>query len=145
MRSIDYGGEEHPATAKRTVVVAVSRLPLKNDQARHVVKLLAGPRWSPHPPSDSGIGSNEGCGTDSYIKISCEDFPQPGMNLKWISDALDTLIDKANVRSLHMVPEYFLSDCFRLRVADLLAFLLICGISKRKRRRATILVHTVPP
>ncbi|KAL5535538.1 RSM24 [Sanghuangporus sanghuang] len=99
VRSIDYGGEEHPATAKRSVVVAVSRLPLKDEKARHVFKLLAGPRWSPSAPPDAGIGPNEGHESDGYVKISCEDFPQPGMNLKWISDALDKLIEKANAKS----------------------------------------------
>ncbi|EJD03944.1 uncharacterized protein FOMMEDRAFT_121316 [Fomitiporia mediterranea MF3/22] len=99
VRSIDYGGEEHPATAKRTVVVAVSRLPLKGPNAQHAFKLLAGPRWSPLPPPDSGIGPEEGKESNGYIKISCEDFPQPGMNLKWISDVLDRLIDEANATS----------------------------------------------
>lgn len=85
-------------------MVAVARLPLKGPNARHAFKLLAGPRWSPSPPPDSGIGPNEGKGSDGYIKISCEDFPQPGMNLKWISDALDRLIDEANVRSQIILP-----------------------------------------
>ena len=97
VRSIDYGGEEHPATTKRSVVVAVSRLPLKDAKARHVLKLLAGPRWSPTPPRDAGIGPNEAHEYDGYIKISCEDFPQPGMNLKWISDVLDKMVEEANV------------------------------------------------
>lgn len=98
VRSIDYGGEEHPATAKRTVVVAVSRLPLNGKDAQHAFKLLAGPRWHPHPPADSGIGQTEGDESQGYIKISCEDYPQSGMNLKWISDVLDRMIEEANVR-----------------------------------------------
>ncbi|KAI5124681.1 hypothetical protein M0805_004289 [Coniferiporia weirii] len=99
VRTIDYSGEEHPATAKRTVVVPVGRLPLQGSKARHTFKLLAGPRWSPAPPPDSGIGSMEAGNEDGYVKISCEDFPQPGMNLKWISDVLDRLIVEANANS----------------------------------------------
>lgn len=97
IRSIDYGGEEHPVTAKRAVVVPVSRLPLRSDAAIHNVKLLAGPRWTTQLPADSGIGREEEGGEHGYIKISCEDFPEPGMNLKWISDALDRLVNQANV------------------------------------------------
>ncbi|KAH8120341.1 ribosomal protein S24/S35, mitochondrial, conserved domain-containing protein [Phellopilus nigrolimitatus] len=99
VRTINYGGEEHPATAKRTVVVAVAHLPLDGSKARHTFKLLAGPRWSPSPPPDSGIGPSEGKDEDGFIKISCEDFPQPGMNLKWISDVLDRLVAEANANS----------------------------------------------
>src|SRR5882672_8741190 len=77
VRTIDYCGEEHRATAKRSAATSVSDLPLRDDDARHAVKLLAGPRWSLHPPSDSGIAVNEEVDCHGYIKISCEDFPQP--------------------------------------------------------------------
>ena len=99
MRTIDYGGEEHPATSKRTAVVPVAYLPLNGPEARHAFKLLAGPRWTPSPPPNSEIGPEESDLEDGYIKISCEDYPQPGMNLKWISDVLDRLIAEANVSS----------------------------------------------
>ena len=97
VRSIYYGGEEHPATRKRVIVVPVARLGLKSNAAIHKFKLLAGPRWSPEPPKDSGIGHTEAGRRHGYIKISCEDFPEPAMNLKWASDTLDTLISTANV------------------------------------------------
>lgn len=97
VRTIDYAGEEHPATAKRVVVVPISRLPLKSAGARHTFKLLAGQRWWKTPPKDSGLSPAESNDVEGYIKISCEDFPQPGMNLKWISDVLDRLISEANV------------------------------------------------
>jgi len=96
VRSISYGGEEHPVTVKRVVVVPVAHLPLKDDAARHSLKLIAGTRWTPTPPRDSGIGSNEQGGEHGYVKISCEDFPRPAMNLKWASDALDRLVEEAN-------------------------------------------------
>ncbi|EPQ60567.1 hypothetical protein GLOTRDRAFT_52863 [Gloeophyllum trabeum ATCC 11539] len=96
VRSISYGGEEHPASVKRSIVVPVSKLPLKNDIAIHKMKLLAGVRWSPEPPRDAGISPSENAGDHGYIKISCEDFPKPAMNLKWVSDTLDRLIDEAN-------------------------------------------------
>ncbi|TFK77184.1 hypothetical protein BDN72DRAFT_807716, partial [Pluteus cervinus] len=95
VRSLDYAGEEHPATIKRAVVVAVDQLPLRDEDAIHKIKLLAGPRWTPNPPADAGVNGLETWG-NGYIKISCEDFPQPSMNLKWASDTLDTLLAEAN-------------------------------------------------
>lgn len=97
VRSISYGGEEHPVTVKRVIVAPVAYLPLKDDAARHGVKLIAGSRWTPTPPRDSGIGSDEPGGEHGYVKIACEDFQRPAMNLKWASDALDRLIQEANV------------------------------------------------
>ncbi|KIL70934.1 hypothetical protein M378DRAFT_155880 [Amanita muscaria Koide BX008] len=95
VRSIDYGGEEHPATAKRAIVVPVDQLPLKDEDAAHKLKLLAGPRWTPNPPADAGVSGLEVWG-NGYIKISCEDFPKAAQNLKWASDTLDRLIVEAN-------------------------------------------------
>jgi len=95
VRSISYAGEEHPAVVKRVIVVPVARLPLTDDAARHSLKLIAGTRWTPTPPRDSGIGSDEPGGEHGYVKISCEDFPEPAMNLKWASDALDRLVEEA--------------------------------------------------
>lgn len=100
MRSLNYGGEEHPATIKRVVVVAVDKLPLRDAMAVHKIKLLAGPRWSEKPPSDGGAPDIEPWG-NGYIKISCEDFPKPAQNLKWASDTLDRLIAEANVRHIY--------------------------------------------
>jgi small subunit ribosomal protein S35 len=97
VRSISYGGEEHPATVKRVIVAPVAHLPLKDDTARHSLKLIAGSRWTPVPPRDSGVGRDEPGEQHGYIKISCEDFPRPAMNLKWASDALDRLVEEANV------------------------------------------------
>ncbi|TBU34637.1 mitochondrial ribosomal subunit protein-domain-containing protein [Dichomitus squalens] len=96
IRSISYGGEPHPATAKRTIVVPVARLPLKNEQAIHKFKVLAGVRWTPEPPKDSGLDPEEGGSEHGYFKISCEDFPKGPMNLKWASDTLDRLLAAAN-------------------------------------------------
>lgn len=98
IRSVDYAGEEHPLTAKRTVVVPVAQLPLRDDLAIHKMKLLAGARWTPDPPKNAGVSLDSEQGTHGYIKIACEDFPQPAMNLKWISDTMDQLISAANVR-----------------------------------------------
>lgn len=97
VRSISYGGEEHPVTVKRAVTVAVSQLPLNNRHAFYKFRLLAGPRWTPTPPKDSGIRLGFGENAEhGYVKISCEDFPEPAMNLKWVSDRLDDLINEAN-------------------------------------------------
>lgn len=103
VRSLDYGGEPHPAMKKRVIVVAVDQLPLRDEAAIHKLKVLAGTRWTPSPPANSGVSRLEHWG-NGYIQISCEDFPKPAMNLKWASDALDRLIAEANVRSLHGSP-----------------------------------------
>ncbi|KAF7310834.1 MRP-S28 domain-containing protein [Mycena chlorophos] len=95
VRSINYGGEEHPATAKRVVVAAVDSLPLKDADAIHRIKILSGPRWTPQPPADAGVSQLDEW-KNGYIKISCEDFPEPAMNLKWASDTMDRLIEHAN-------------------------------------------------
>jgi len=92
-----YQGESHPAVIKRVIVVPVDQLPLNGEQAIHKIKLLAGPRWTPNPPTDGGVGRNEES-KNGYIKISCESFPRASMNLSWASDTLDNLIQVANVR-----------------------------------------------
>lgn len=84
---------------KRALTVAVSQLPLKDKRAIYKFRLLAGVRWTPTPPKDSGIKLGENA-EHGYVKISCEDFPEPAMNLKWVSDRLDDLISEANVRFL---------------------------------------------
>lgn len=98
IRTISYGGEQHPAEIKRTVVIPIARLPLKNAAAVHKFKLLAGPRWSIVHPRDSGVGANEDVAEHGYFKMTCEDFPKAAMNLKWISDTVDRLLAEANVR-----------------------------------------------
>ncbi|KAG6828712.1 hypothetical protein H0H92_007020 [Tricholoma furcatifolium] len=95
VRSVDYAGEEHPATAKRVIVVPVDQLPLDSAAAVHKLRLLAGSRWTLDPPADAGVRKDSNWGS-GYIKISCESFPNPAMNLKWASDALDRLVSEAN-------------------------------------------------
>ncbi|KAJ7596943.1 mitochondrial ribosomal subunit protein-domain-containing protein [Mycena floridula] len=95
VRSIDYNGEPHPATNKRVIVAPIDKLPLSNEAAIHKIKLLAGPRWTIKPPSDAGVSPIEAWG-NGYIKISCEDFPTPAMNLKWACETLDIMIREAN-------------------------------------------------
>ncbi|KAJ7786219.1 mitochondrial ribosomal subunit protein-domain-containing protein [Mycena metata] len=95
VRSINYAGEEHPATVKRAIVVAVDDLPLKDKDAIHRIKVLAGPRWTPNPPTDGGINGLDEW-KNGYIKIACDDFPKPAMNLKWASDTMDRLVAHAN-------------------------------------------------
>jgi len=97
-----YQGEEHPVARKRVVVVALDHLPLKSEAAVHKFKLLAGPRWSPEPPKDAGVSEQNGWG-NGYIKISCEDFPNAAMNLKWASDTLDKLVAESNVSWAYFV------------------------------------------
>ncbi|KIJ68544.1 hypothetical protein HYDPIDRAFT_81794 [Hydnomerulius pinastri MD-312] len=99
IRSVDYAGESHPVTTKRTIVVPVAQLPLRSDMALHKAKLLAGVRWTPEPPKNAGVPSDSEQGRHGYIKIACEDFPRPAMNLKWISDTIDKLVAEANDES----------------------------------------------
>lgn len=96
LRSMHYQGESHPAVIKRVIVVPVDQLPLSGEQAIHKIKLLAGSRWTPNPPKDSGVGLNEEW-KNGFIKISCESFPRASMNWSWASDTLDKLVDVANV------------------------------------------------
>lgn len=103
VRTISYGGEPHPADRKAAIVVSLSKLPLKDAAALHKFKLLAGVRWSIDPPKDSGISEmerNPENGDAGYFKISCEDFPEVQMNMKWCSDALDKIVKEANVSPL---------------------------------------------
>jgi small subunit ribosomal protein S35 len=103
VRSIDYTGEEHPATIKRSIVVPVAHLPLKNADAIHRLKLFAGTRWTPEPPKNAGWKGDEKAKEQGFVHISCEDFPKPAMNIKWASDALDRLVTEANVRLIHLI------------------------------------------
>jgi small subunit ribosomal protein S35 len=96
IRSINYGGEYHPATVKRSIVVPVAHLPLPDRNSVHKCKLLAGIRWTPDAPKDAGVGRNEPGQEHGYIKIACESFPESAMNLKWASDTLEQLIQEAN-------------------------------------------------
>jgi len=96
IRSVNFGEEQHPLMAKRTVVLAIAHLPLRNEVAVQRAKLLAGVRWTPDPPRDSGIPTDENAAEHGFIKISCEDFPRANMNLKWISDTIDKLVREAN-------------------------------------------------
>ncbi|KAL1692522.1 mitochondrial ribosomal subunit protein-domain-containing protein [Schizophyllum commune] len=95
VRSIDYAGEGHPVTNKRAITVSVDELPLHSERAKHKVKLLAGTRWTPSPPKDAGV-QGSAVWANGFIKISCEDFPDPAMNLKWIRDTLVRLCKEAN-------------------------------------------------
>jgi small subunit ribosomal protein S35 len=86
------------------MVVAVNDLPLKNTMAKKRLILLAGPRWTPNPPTDAGI-SKYAEWEHGFVKISCEDFQQPARNLKWISDTLNKLVERANVSNFtHFFP-----------------------------------------
>jgi small subunit ribosomal protein S35 len=96
VRSTDYLGDSHPADNKKSVVVAVDDLQLKDEIAKKRLIMLAGPRWTPNPPADAGISKYADWGY-GYVKIACEAYPLPAQNLKWISDTLDRLIERANV------------------------------------------------
>ncbi|KAH6917473.1 mitochondrial ribosomal subunit protein-domain-containing protein [Coprinopsis sp. MPI-PUGE-AT-0042] len=104
-RSIKYIGEDHPASAKRVIVVAVDSLPLHDEKAVHAFKLLAGPRWTPNPPKDAGVCEHDTWG-NGYFKISCDQHPHPVMNFKQAADSLKRLIAAANEKgkAFHDLP-----------------------------------------
>jgi small subunit ribosomal protein S35 len=101
IRTLSYGNESHPVDRKRTIVAPVAKLPLSTQAAVHKFILLAGARWTALPPKDSGFGSATHEVHQGFIKISCERFEKPGMNLKWASDVLDKLVLEANVSPCH--------------------------------------------
>lgn len=137
VRSVDYAGEEHPLTTKRTVVIPVTQLPLQNDLAIHRIKLLAGPRWTPDPPKNAGVSLDTEQGKHGYIKIACEDFPQPAMNLKWISDTIDELVFAANVRVYlqYIVPDIPTCHCRTKNQRITKTFRWIPGTLRRGSRK----------
>lgn len=120
---------------KRVLTVAVSQLPLKDKRAIYKFRLLAGVRWTPTPPKDSGINLGEN-GEHGYVKIACEDFPEPAMNLKWVSDRLDDLIKEANVCHVPLYVRVYLTRGVRRTMAIASkTFLLTGDIWRRKRPR----------
>jgi len=135
VKSIDYQGQDHAATAKRAIVVAVDDLPLQDEAAVHTIKLLAGPRWTPNPPKDAGVMDNEAWG-NGYIKISSDTYPRAEMNLKWVSDALDRLVAEANVsamkRHLRADADHVLH---RNRNPNSRTFPLTCAMSMQRSAR----------
>ncbi|CAE6464580.1 unnamed protein product [Rhizoctonia solani] len=100
IRTFTYGGEPHAAEHKAILVAPISQIGLKNPQAIHKFKLLAGVRWSEAAPRDAGFAIGEvedpSFAEHGYIKISSEHFPEVRMNAKWCSDILDELIKQAN-------------------------------------------------
>jgi small subunit ribosomal protein S35 len=111
VRTTEYIGEEHPIENKRVIVVPVDDLPLRDDDAIHKLKLLAGQRWSIRPPRDAGVSPAQGWG-NGFIKIACDRFPKPAMNLKWACDTLDKLLEEANVMIIFCLTCYLRSKCY---------------------------------
>ena len=82
------------------MVVSVSRLGISPGESIHNIKLLAGRRWWRTIPKNAGIASGIASEKHGFIKVSCEDFPLSGMNLKWSNDFLEKLIQRAIVRAM---------------------------------------------
>ena len=96
-----YFGENHPA-AKKVVLNfsftrfhrAVSENPRFNDAWAHKLKLLLGTRY--HPDTDQ-------------VRMSCDQYPYPAQNKRWLSDKLDDLMEAAAVH-----PKTTLNTDYRL-------------------------------
>ncbi|ORX40938.1 mitochondrial ribosomal subunit protein-domain-containing protein [Kockovaella imperatae] len=104
-RFIVPGAPNHPSSLRQQIVVPVSSLPLNTSEARHRIKLLAGSRWNPGRTDvdPCSIHANEGfnagpqnIGKEGWLIISCDKFPEPRMNRKFVSDTLERLVEAAN-------------------------------------------------
>jgi hypothetical protein len=74
-------GESHPVESKCVLNVKVNLLGL-NEQERHKLLVLSGPRYNPE--------SDE-------LALSSEKFPYVNQNKKYLSDLLDKLVAEAKV------------------------------------------------
>lgn len=90
---------------KRSLQVPIDRLPLKDADAIHRFKLLAGPRWVPPqeelepkiPAASGAIVKQSDAPAHGWFKMSEESFPDGRMNRKWLSDVLEKVVAEANV------------------------------------------------
>jgi hypothetical protein len=64
VQSISYGGEEHSVTVRRMIIIPVAHLPLKDDVARHALKLITGTRWTHY-----GILASEATNRDGSMAM----------------------------------------------------------------------------
>lgn len=88
-RYTSYLGENHPAAKKVVLMVKVKKLrealqsdPRIDDAWEHKFKLLCGPRY--HPETDT-------------LHMSCDQFPYPAQNKRWLSNKIDELVNAAAV------------------------------------------------
>jgi small subunit ribosomal protein S35 len=105
VRSISYGNEQHPVSAKKTVTVPLLALPLMTPDSIHKFIVLAGVHWSPEPPKNSGIGTDEVISPLGYFRLSCERYPDGAMNLNWIMKTIDRLVKESNVSHSVSLPK----------------------------------------
>ncbi len=78
-------GEFHPAENKVVVEFCPKDLPLDEAQQLKLKKLL-GPRYNPET---------------EIAKIGCEQFEHQAQNKRYLGDVIDSLIEKAKVRSCY--------------------------------------------
>jgi len=108
-QTIDLMWPEHRINHRRSAIIPVAALPLKDADAIKRCKLIAGPRWTPGRPgvdetayqTNRGFnGGAEDIGKEGWLKMTGEKLDNGRMNRKMISDNLDRLIQAANVRCL---------------------------------------------
>jgi small subunit ribosomal protein S35 len=92
-RYVSYVGEKHPAAKKVVMKFQLKHLrgilqaePQYDDAWEHKFKLLCGPRYNPE--------------TD-IVHMSCEEYPFPAQNKRYLSDKLDEMIETALVWGRH--------------------------------------------
>lgn len=97
---------EHRINHRRSAIIPVASLPLKDADAIKRCKLIAGPKWTPGRPGvdetayQTNRGYNGGAddiGKEGWLKMTGEKLDNGRMNRKMISDNLDRLIQAANV------------------------------------------------
>lgn len=88
-RYSSYLGEKHPAAKKVVLTVHLKKLreSLQTDDRfddawEHKFKLLCGTRYTPD---------------DDLVHMSCEQYPYPAQNKRWLSDKLDEMVQAAAV------------------------------------------------
>ncbi|EIW70084.1 hypothetical protein TREMEDRAFT_29420 [Tremella mesenterica DSM 1558] len=96
--TIDLSEPDSSRHMRQVLMVPVDGLPLKGSEATHRLKLIAGPRWTPHRPGNEipSEGNDEVEGKEGWIKISEDRFESINMNRKSTLDMLEKLVDAAN-------------------------------------------------
>lgn len=76
-------GEQHPAEKKVSLEFCTADLPMTPKQRLKLIKLLGG-RYNPQ---------------NDLAKMSCESFPEPAQNKRYLSDLVDNLMAEARLEN----------------------------------------------
>ncbi|CAG7853431.1 SubName: Full=Uncharacterized protein {ECO:0000313/EMBL:CCA73172.1} [Serendipita indica DSM 11827] len=112
VRSVTYAGElHHPVTPKRVIVVPISKLQLRNADAIHNIKVIAGPLdfRKLHEPvyASKATSASKDIEAEHGYQDILRIVPEGPMNLKWCMDTLRKLVSEANARATSSSPDSF--------------------------------------